>query len=134
MVSKFFHEFMSALKWVYMSTNWYNFYILQEYFIWGAEIKVADKDFYSYGHKYQLKFLKSAGIRPVEGELSMKENGATSSATASTSHIAKTTGAEDTKKIKLAFDPVPLEEVENYKSEPHFGKLCIILRNIITWQ
>eukprot|EP00105_Crassostrea_gigas_P031286 XP_011453937.1 PREDICTED: uncharacterized protein LOC105346885 [Crassostrea gigas] len=98
----------------------------QEYFIWGAEIKVADKGFYSYGHKYQLKFLKSAGIRPVEGELSMKENGATSSATASTSHIAKTTGAEDTKKIKLAFDPVPLEEVENYKSEPHFDVLGII--------
>lgn len=107
---------------MYISINWYNFYILQEYFIWGAEIRIADKNFYSYGHKYELKFIQSAGIRPVEGEFSMKENGATSSATASTSHIAKTTGAGDTKKIKLEFDPVPLKEVANYKSEPHFGK------------
>lgn len=58
----------------------------------------------------------------------MKENGAT--CIASASHIAKTTGAEDTKKINLYFDPVPLKEVENYKSEPYFGKLCIILRKI----
>lgn len=69
-----------------------------------------------------MKFTESACIRPVEGEFPMKESGATCSASAS--HIAKTTGAEDTKKIKLDLDPVPLKEVENYKSEPYFGKLC----------
>lgn len=98
----------------------------QEYFIWGAEIRIADKNFPSYGHKYELKFIQSSCIRPVEGELSVKENGAIGG------HIAKTTGAGDTKRIKLEFDPITLKEaMETYKSGPHFDVLGIIKKSSV---
>lgn len=59
----------------------------------------------------------------------MKESGVICSV--SVSYIVKIIGVEDIKKIKFDFDLVLLKEVENYKFELYFGKLCIGISMVV---
>lgn len=84
----------------------------QEYFVWGAKITTANKEYSLPNREYELKFDDHTVIKPVEGDLSLRGN------ETPRSHEM---GAKQPQKTQ--FDPIPLNKVTYGKPENHFQVL-----------